>query len=77
MAHTKVRHDRIDKTGSFTLRYRSGLDHISVGRAHKGKRVLVLVADLDVRVIDEEGVLIRHFELDPSVNYQERSRIIV
>lgn len=77
LAHTKVRHDRIDKTGSFTLRYRSGFHHISVGRAHKGKRVLILVADLDVRVVDEDGVLIRHLELDPSVNYQGRSRIIV
>jgi transposase InsO family protein len=77
LAHTKVRHDRIDGTGCFTLRYRSGFHHLSVGRAHKGKRVLVLVADLDVRVIDENGVLIRHLELDPSVNYQGRSRIIV
>ena len=47
-------------------------DHISVGRAHKGKRVLVLVADLDVRVIVEHGVLIRHLELDPSVTTQDR-----
>ena len=75
LAHTS--HDRIDNTGSFTLRYRSGFHHISVGRAHKGRRVLVLLADLDIRVIDEDGVLIRHLELDPSVNYQGRSRIIV
>ena len=33
LAHTKVRHDRIDNTGCFTLRYRSGFHHISVGRA--------------------------------------------
>ena len=77
LAHTKVRHDRIDSTGCFTLRYRSGLHHVSVGRAHKGKRVLILVADLDVRVFDEDGVMIRHLELDPSVDYQGRSRIIV
>jgi transposase InsO family protein len=77
LAHTKVRHDRIDSTGCFTLRYRSRLHHVAVGRAHKGKRVLVLVADLDIRVIDDEGVVIRHLELDPSVDYQGRSRIIV
>ena len=45
LAHTKVRRDRIDKTGCFTLRYRSKLHHVGVGRAHKGKRVL----DLDGR----------------------------
>ena len=36
LAHTKVRRDRIDKTGCVTLRYRSKLHHIGVGRAHKG-----------------------------------------
>ncbi len=77
LAHTKVRHDIVDGTGTFTLRYRSRLHHVSVGRAHKGKRVLVLMADLDIRVIDENGVLIRHLELDPSVDYQGTSRIIV
>jgi hypothetical protein len=30
------------------------------------------VADLDVRVIDEEGVTNRLFELDPSITYQRR-----
>ncbi len=64
--------DRIDKTGRFTLRYRSKLHHVGVGRAHKGKRVLILVADLDVRVIDDDGVMLRHLELDPSVDYQGR-----
>ena len=77
LAHTKVRRDRIDSTGCFTLRYRSGFHHVSVGHAHKGKRVLVLMADLDIRVIDDNGVMIRHLELDPSVNYQGRDRIIV
>ncbi len=77
LAHTKVRHDRIDSTGCFTLRYRSGFHHVSVGPAHKGKRVLILVADLDVRVFDDDGVMIRHIELDPSVNFQGRSRIIL
>jgi hypothetical protein len=74
LAHTKVRRDRIDKTGCFTLRYRSKLHHVGVGRAHRGKRVLILVADLDIRVIDQDGVMIRHLELDPSVDYQRRDR---
>jgi transposase InsO family protein len=77
LAHTKVRHDRVDKTGAFTLRYRSKLHHVGVGREHRGKRILILMADLDVRVIDEQGVTIRHLELDPSVDYQGRVRDIV
>jgi transposase InsO family protein len=77
LAHTKVRRDRIDKTGCFTLRYRSKLHHVAVGRAHTGKRVLILVADLDIRVLDDDGVVIRHLELDPSVDYQGQSRVIL
>ena len=77
LAHTRVRRDRVDKTGCFTLRHRSKLHHVAVGRAHKGKRVLVLVADLDIRVIAEDGVMLRHLELDPSVDYQGRARAIV
>lgn len=41
------------------------------------QRVLVLMADLDVRVIDQNGATLRHFELDPSIDYQARSRDIV
>lgn len=77
LASTKVRRDRVDKTGCFTLRYRSKLHHVGVGREHRGKRVLILMADLDVRVIDKDGVLIRHLELDPSVDYQRRDRDIL
>ncbi len=77
LAHTRVRRDRVDQTGCFTLRHRSKLHHVAVGRAHKGRRVLVLVADLDIRVIDADGVTLRHLELDPSVDYQGRVRDIV
>jgi hypothetical protein len=77
LAHTRVRRDRVDRTGCFTLRYRSKLHHVAVGRAHKSKRVLVLLADLDIRVIDENWVTLRHLELDQTVDYQGRVRDIV
>ena len=73
-ASTKVRRDRIDDTGCVTLRYRSKLHHIGLGRAHKGRRVLILMADRDVRVLDQDGVMLRHLELDPSVDYHRRDR---
>jgi hypothetical protein len=53
-----------------TLRYRSKLHHIGVGRAQRGRRVLILMADLDVRIVDEDGAMLCHFTLDPSVDYQ-------
>jgi transposase InsO family protein len=68
--HFRVRKDRVDKTGRVTLRHLSRLHHICVGRAHKGRAVTILVADLDVRVVDEEGEVIRQLTLDPTRNYQ-------
>ena len=69
--HFRVRHDRIDKTGSVTLRHNSRLHHIGIGRAHKHTPVTLLVADLDIRVIaTQTGELLRHLTLDPTRDYQ-------
>jgi hypothetical protein len=56
--HTRVRHDKVDCTGVFTLRHNTRLHHIGVGRAHKGRRVIILVADLDIRVLSQDGELL-------------------
>ncbi len=50
--HDRVRADRIDNTGLVTLRHNGKLHHIGIGRAHAGTRVLLLVQDLDIRVIN-------------------------
>jgi Integrase core domain len=71
-AHLRVRRDRVDKVGRVTLRYNSRLHHIGLGRSYIGKRVLLLVADLQVRVITEDGELLRELTLDPSRDYQGR-----
>ena len=74
LAKTKVRHDHVDQWGSVTLRYRRKLHHIIVGRPHRHQRVIILLADLDVCVVSEYGELLGHFTLDPSRDYQARSR---
>ncbi len=69
--HFRVRHDRVDKTGSVTLRHNSRLHHIGIGRAHKHTPVTLLVADLDIRVIaTQTGELLRHLTLNPNRDYQ-------
>ena len=60
----------IDKTGVFTLRHGVRLHHIGVGRGHRGRPLIVLVCDLDIRVLSEDGELLRHLTLDPSKDYQ-------
>jgi transposase InsO family protein len=68
--HCRVRRDRIDRGGGLTLRHDSRLHHIKVGRRHAGMRVLMLVAGLDVRIVSEDGELLRELVLDPSRDYQ-------
>jgi transposase InsO family protein len=68
--HYRVRRDRIDGVGAVTLRHDSRLHHIKVGRRHAGRRVVMLVAGLDVRIVGEDGELLRELALDPSRDYQ-------
>jgi transposase InsO family protein len=73
-AHMRVRRDRIDITGVITLRHNSRLHHIGLGRRLVGTRVIALVDGLRVRVITEDGELIRELTLDPSRDYQPHGR---
>lgn len=66
----RLRRDRIDGSGAVTLRHDSRLHHIKVGRRHAGTRVLMLVAGLDVRIVNEDGGLLRALTLDPARSYQ-------
>jgi hypothetical protein len=68
--HYRIRRDRVDHSGVITLRYNSRLHHIGLGRRHTGLRVLVLAADLAVRVLTEDGQLLRALTLDPNRDYQ-------
>ncbi|MGH3636654.1 MAG: integrase core domain-containing protein, partial [Mycobacterium sp.] len=72
--HWRIRHDRIDPSGVFTLRHNSRLHHIGVGRRHSGTNVLILVHDLHVRVLTSDGELIRELALDPSKDYQPQPK---
>jgi transposase InsO family protein len=69
-AGVRVRRDRIDNNGKVTLRHRTRMHHIGVGHAHKGKRVIMLVNGLDVRVVSQDVELLRQLTLDPARDYQ-------
>ena len=66
----RVRRDKIDAFGKVTLRYLGRLRHIPVGTAHRNRRVRLLVAGPDVRILTDDGELIRALTLDPTRNYQ-------
>jgi hypothetical protein len=72
LAKTRVRHDRVDDTSAVTLRYRQRQHHIGLGRRYRGRRVIILMADLDFRIITEDGELLHHFTLNPAKNCRPR-----
>jgi transposase InsO family protein len=73
--HDRVRTDIIGDTGTVTLRHAGRLHHIGVGRTHAGTHVLLLIRDLDIRIIDAAtGELLRQLTLDTSRNYQPTGR---
>jgi transposase InsO family protein len=74
-SHDRIRADRIDTDGKLTLRYNGKLYHIGMGRTHARTRVLMLVHDLQVRVINAAtGELLRELTLNPQRNYQPTGR---
>ncbi len=68
--HFRVRKDKVDRFGRVTLRYLGRLRHIGLGLAYKNRPVRLLVAGDHVRVVTEEGTLLRELTLDPSRDYQ-------
>ncbi len=73
--HERVRQDRIDKAGAVTLRHDGRLHHIGVGRTYAGTYVLLLIQDLDIRIINAAtGEILRELTLDPAKDYQPTGR---
>ena len=72
--HDRVRHDRVDKSGTVTLRVHGKLRHIGVGRTHKGTHVILLIQDLEVRIVNAvTGELLRELTINPDKDYQPRT----
>ena len=73
--HDRVREDRVDKAGKVTLRHQGQLYSIGIGRTHARTRVILLVQDLEIRIVDAvTGELLRELVLDTSKRYQGTGR---
>jgi transposase InsO family protein len=69
--HRRVRIDRVDEFGKVSLRHNARLHHIGIGRTHTRTPVIMLIDDLDIRVIHAAtGELLRALTLDPTRDYQ-------
>jgi transposase InsO family protein len=73
--HDRIRHDKIDKAGSVTLRIAGRLRHIGVGRPYARTDVILLVQDLHVTVVNAAtGEILRDLIIDPRKDYQPTGR---
>ena len=73
--HDRVRRDKIDDGGAVTLRVNGRLHHIGVGRTHARTPVILLVHDLEVRIVAATtGELLRELTIDPRRDYQPTGR---
>ena len=73
-SHDRVRHDIVSLAGNVTLRTGGRLHHIGLGRTYARTRVLLLVHDLHVRVVNAAtGELLRELRIDPTRDYQPRN----
>jgi hypothetical protein len=66
----RLRLDKVDKTGSVTLRHRGQLHHIGIGRPYAGWRVAMLIDGRNIEVVSLDGSPIRKLVLDPTKDYQ-------
>ncbi len=71
--HCRIRHDRVDWCDKLTICYEGKLRHIGMGAPLKGLRVVMLVADAEVRVLSTGGDLLRTVTLDPNLDYHPQT----
>ncbi|MFC7500762.1 IS481 family transposase [Nocardioides sp. CPCC 206347] len=73
--HDRIRHDKVDKSGTVTLRVAGQLRHIGIGRTHKGTHVILIIQDLEVRVVNAiTGELLRELTIDTNRDYQPKNQ---
>jgi len=71
VSHDRVRTDQVDTNGTVTMRHAGKLYHLGIGRTHARTRVLLLIQDLHIRIINAAtGELLRELVLNPERSYQ-------
>ena len=65
-----MRRDVIDANDKLTIRIGGRLHHIGMGRTLARTPVMMLIDNLDIRIITTDGELLKELTLDPDNNYQ-------
>ena len=71
----RVRHDRVDQGGNVSLRVNGRMHHIGIGRTRAGTRIILLIADLEIRIIHAAtGEILRELTINPEHRYHSTGR---
>jgi hypothetical protein len=66
----RIRRDRVDKTGSITIRHQGRLHHLGVGMTHTRKPVLAITDTTTVTIIHTDtGEILSTHKIEPDKNY--------
>jgi hypothetical protein len=72
--HYRVRFDCVDRFGKVTLRRAGVTHHLGIGAVHRNRRIMMLVDEEQVRVIDDvTGEVISTHLINSQRNYWARS----
>ncbi len=71
----RVRRDRLDGRGKVTIRYLGRLRHLYVSYKHRREPVTLLVAGASVKVVAEDGSILRDLTLDAERGYQQVGQV--
>ena len=71
----RIRHDHVGTCGKVTLRHNGKLHHIGIGRRHAHTPVLMIINNLNIRIINPTtGQLLRKLTLNPTRDYQPQNQ---
>ena len=74
--HWRVRYDTIDDTGTISVRYAGKLRHLGIGRAHRGKPVILLMNGPETIIASRHTAeIIAEHTIDPTKDYQPQKRL--
>ncbi len=73
--HLRLRYDRTDKNGAFTLRHAGRLRHLKIGVAHARRQILAIVDEREVTVVDlGTGEVLSAHLIEPDRGYWRNQR---
>jgi hypothetical protein len=73
--HLRLRYDVTDKKGAITLRRAGRLHHLKIGAAHARRRVLAIVDEREVTVVDlGTGEVLSSHLIEPAKSYWRNQR---